>query len=94
MPFVSRQQVRACFARNDPNWNCQEWVEHTKDMKALPETVQEEEKPPPKKTLRKKMAEISWSHGQNKVLPLLVSNGREKVGRDQHGELIDRKSVV
>lgn len=37
MPFKSKAQVRACFAQNDPNWNCHEWAKETESIKALPE---------------------------------------------------------
>jgi len=38
MPFKSKAQRRACYARNDPNWDCGEWESHTKN-KRLPERV-------------------------------------------------------
>lgn len=38
MPFVSKAQRRACYAKNDPRWNCEEWERETKRMKKrLPE---------------------------------------------------------
>ena len=30
MPFKNAAQRRACYAKNDPNWNCKEWDKHTK----------------------------------------------------------------
>ena len=31
MPFVSKAQERACYAKNDPNWNCEEYAKkHSK----------------------------------------------------------------
>ena len=39
MPFLSRSQARACFAKNDPDWNCKEWAGKTKSIKKLPERV-------------------------------------------------------
>jgi len=29
MPFVSKAQRRACYARKDPGWDCGEWESHT-----------------------------------------------------------------
>lgn len=37
MPFKSKAQRRACYAKNDPNWDCEEWEEETPDNKRLPE---------------------------------------------------------
>lgn len=31
-PFVSEEQRRACYAKNDPNWDCEKWEEHTKNV--------------------------------------------------------------
>ena len=43
MPFVSRSQVRACYAekRRNPKstWDCEEWKSETKDEKSLPERL-------------------------------------------------------
>ncbi len=36
-PFVSRAQERACYARDDPNWDCSEWSAATPKGKQLPE---------------------------------------------------------
>ena len=41
MPFKSKAQRRACYAKNDPNWDCEEWEESTPDD--LPEKVKSEE---------------------------------------------------
>lgn len=40
MPFKSKAQQRACYAKDDPNWNCEEWSEHT-DQDSLPEKKKE-----------------------------------------------------
>ena len=37
MPFRSKSQVRACFAKKDPNWDCHQWADETSDIKSLPE---------------------------------------------------------
>jgi hypothetical protein len=41
MPFKSKSQVRACFAKKDKGqakgWNCEEWAHATKSIKKLPE---------------------------------------------------------
>ena len=39
MPFKSKAQVRACYAKNDPAWDCDEWAKETKSIKKLPEKV-------------------------------------------------------
>jgi hypothetical protein len=36
-PFKSQAQRRACYAANDPNWNCKEWEINT--PKNLPERI-------------------------------------------------------
>jgi len=37
MPFRSKSQVRACFAKNDPKWDCHKFAHETDDIKKLPE---------------------------------------------------------
>lgn len=43
MPFLSSSQARACFTQKAKGgakgWNCQEWADKTKSIKALPESV-------------------------------------------------------
>lgn len=36
MPFVSKQQVKACYAKGDKNWNCHAWAAETPSIKDLP----------------------------------------------------------
>lgn len=36
MPFKSKSQRRACYAKNDPKWDCAKWEKETK-KKNLPE---------------------------------------------------------
>lgn len=38
MPFVNKRQVRACFAQNNPKWDCHKWAKKTKSIKKLPES--------------------------------------------------------
>ena len=45
MPFKNKQQVKACYAKKSPNWDCKTWSRETKDMKSLPKGP----KPKPKK---------------------------------------------
>lgn len=33
MPFVSREQQQACYAKDDPAWDCHEWSQATKGKK-------------------------------------------------------------
>ncbi len=39
MPFTSKSQMRACFAKNDPDWDCDKWAhkQTKKERKNLPE---------------------------------------------------------
>ena len=43
MPFKSKSQIRACYAKRARGeagtWDCEEWSDATKDPKKLPETV-------------------------------------------------------
>lgn len=43
MPFKSKSQWRACWAKNDPNWDCREFA-HATDVpfKKLPKKVKKE----------------------------------------------------
>jgi hypothetical protein len=36
MPFKSKAQVKACFAKKDPNWDCHKWASETPSMSKLP----------------------------------------------------------
>jgi hypothetical protein len=36
MPFKSKSQLRACFAKKDKNWDCHKWA-HEGKTKGLPE---------------------------------------------------------
>jgi len=44
MPFRSKSQVRACFAKKDPNWDCHQWADETSDIKSLPEKKKKKKK--------------------------------------------------
>jgi len=37
VPFESKAQMAACFAKDDPKWDCGKWASHTEDIKSLPE---------------------------------------------------------
>lgn len=39
MPFKSKAQMRACFAKKDPNWDCKKWMKETGSVKKLPAKV-------------------------------------------------------
>lgn len=39
MPFKSKAQMRACFARHDKNWDCKAWAKETGNTKKLPERL-------------------------------------------------------
>jgi len=39
MPFASKSQMRACFAKDDPNWDCHQWAHETPNRKNLPDHV-------------------------------------------------------
>ena len=32
MPFVNERQRIACYARNDPNWDCKKWNREKKKL--------------------------------------------------------------
>lgn len=36
MPFTSRSQLGACYKKHDTRWNCDEWLEKTPSVCALP----------------------------------------------------------
>jgi len=42
MPFQSKSQARACFAKDDPDWNCEEWAAKT-DFAKLPEKAKKKD---------------------------------------------------
>ena len=42
MPFQNLDQMKACFAKNDPNWDCHEWAKETKSIKKLPKKIKKE----------------------------------------------------
>ena len=48
MPFKSRAQAAACFAKRDAGkakgWNCKEWAAATPSIKKLPKHVKKEKK--------------------------------------------------
>ena len=44
MPFKSKAQWRACFAKNDPNWDCSEMAHSTPSYKELPKKKKKEKK--------------------------------------------------
>ena len=35
MPFKSKSQLKACFAKGDPKWNCAKWAKETKSINDL-----------------------------------------------------------
>ena len=37
MPFKNKQQMKACYAQNNPKWDCSKWSKETKDLKSLPQ---------------------------------------------------------
>lgn len=40
MPFQSLNQMRACFAKKNPKWDCKEWAKETPNIKSLPKKKQ------------------------------------------------------
>ena len=44
MPFKSKSQMKACFAKKDPKWPCKEWVKETPNVKQLPEKLKQKKK--------------------------------------------------
>ena len=39
MPFKSKDQVKACFAKDDPKWDCKKWSNETSSIKKLPKNL-------------------------------------------------------
>ena len=39
MPFKSKSQLRLCYNKHDKNWNCDEFLEKTKNVCCLPEKL-------------------------------------------------------
>jgi hypothetical protein len=39
MPFKSKSQMRACFAKHDKGWDCHKWAKETGNTKKLPERM-------------------------------------------------------
>jgi len=52
MPFKSKAQLRTCFSKRDPRWNCKQWVHETQSICNLPERVGQ-----PKKSRTKRRGE-------------------------------------
>ena len=44
MAFKSKSQMSACFAKNDPKWDCKKWAKETPNIKALPKKVAKKKK--------------------------------------------------
>jgi hypothetical protein len=36
MPFKSKAQMKACYAANNPKWDCEKWAKETKNIGKLP----------------------------------------------------------
>jgi len=39
MPFKSKAQMRACFAKKDVRWPCRKWANETPNKGKLPERL-------------------------------------------------------
>jgi hypothetical protein len=39
MPFRSKSQMRACFAKHDSSWDCHKWAHETPNRKSLPDRL-------------------------------------------------------
>ena len=37
MPFVSKSQLRTCYGKQSPGWDCKEFLDHTPSICCLPE---------------------------------------------------------
>jgi hypothetical protein len=53
MPFRSKAQIRACFARKDPRWNCRQWLDETPNHATLPNTSRPTRRRPSSPTRRR-----------------------------------------
>lgn len=36
MPFKSKAQMKACYAKHDKNWDCHKWSKETSNKSSLP----------------------------------------------------------
>ena len=43
MPFKSKAQMKACFAKDDPKWDCKKWGKETPHKDKLPEKADKAE---------------------------------------------------
>ena len=43
MPFKSKAQMQACYAQNNPNWDCKKWSKETNKQEVVATEVVEEE---------------------------------------------------
>lgn len=39
MPFKSKSQLRTCYNKNDPNWDCDRFLSHTNNICDLPNNL-------------------------------------------------------
>ena len=62
MPFKSKAQWRACFAADDPNWDCREWADSTPSYKELPKKKKKEKKADDSSDLTPKRVRVAMPH--------------------------------
>ena len=39
LTFKSKAQMQACYAQNNPKWDCQKWSKETENKKSLPKRL-------------------------------------------------------
>lgn len=61
MPFQSAAQMRACFARHDPRWDCKLWMRHTPNKIKIQKMIEIQPKE------RKQFNILSTSKISNKI---------------------------
>ena len=44
MPFENKSQLRACFAKKDPKWDCHKWAHETPNLKDIPNKPKKKKK--------------------------------------------------
>jgi len=97
MPFKSKDQVKACFAQDDPRWNCKKWARETKSIKSLPENLPDkmEKKAAvmPQNTVRKAVDVMKEALRNSSNGPEVFAKRQAVVSRSSKGGLYKKSSI-
>ena len=81
MPFKSKAQWRACFAADDPNWDCSEMAHSTPSYKELPKKKKKEKKAD-SSALTPKRVRVAMPHEEGYLMEKLKNpKYPENIGR-------------